>query len=63
MLMAAQAGDRGAMLYMARAYESGTGLGENRLGRVNQIIRYFHYSLFKVLSMPLLYHHGRGQGT
>lgn len=26
MMMAAEAGDRGAMLYLARAHESGTGL-------------------------------------
>lgn len=30
MLMAAEAGDRSAMLYMAKAYETGVGLGENR---------------------------------
>jgi len=30
MLMAADAGDRSAMLYMAKAYETGIGLGENR---------------------------------
>jgi len=30
MLMAADAGDRSAMLYMAKAYETGVGLGENR---------------------------------
>ena len=30
MLMAAEAGDRGAMLYMARAFDTGVGLGENR---------------------------------
>ena len=28
--MAADAGDRSAMLYMAKAYETGIGLGENR---------------------------------
>jgi len=30
MLMAAEAGDRGAMLYMARAFDTGVGLGEYR---------------------------------
>lgn len=30
MLMAAEAGDRSAMLYMAKAFETGVGLGENR---------------------------------
>jgi len=30
MLMAAEAGDRSAMLYMAKAYETGVGLGETR---------------------------------
>ena len=30
MSMAADAGDRSAMLYMAKAYETGVGLGENR---------------------------------
>jgi len=30
MMMAAEAGDRSAMLYMAKAYETGVGLGEDR---------------------------------
>jgi len=30
MMMAAEAGDRSAMLHMAKAYETGVGLGENR---------------------------------
>lgn len=30
MLTAAHAGDRGAMLYVAKAYESGSGLGSGR---------------------------------
>ena len=30
MMMAAVAGDRSAMLYMARAFETGTGLGDSR---------------------------------
>ena len=34
MLMAAEAGDRSAMLYMARAYETGVGLGENRSAKM-----------------------------
>jgi hypothetical protein len=30
MLQAAEAGDRGAMVYLAKAYESGDGLGIER---------------------------------
>jgi len=33
MEVAAKAGDRSAMIYLAKAYESGVGLGLNRLVR------------------------------
>jgi elongation factor 2 kinase len=45
MLMAAQAGDRSAMLYMAKAYESGTGLGENRTRSYNEAVAWYEAAI------------------